>query len=152
MISCEEFEERFPYDQSMAVLEHLKSCPFCRDYSEEIARIRKSVGALPAFAAPLGFEARLFARLDTIVSDKSKGKLFIPNAFAFASGLALAVLAGFIYTNNVQENSETAVNPAEIQLAGVTEINADSTVQDTSNLEQTPWSEYWDTESVSSQR
>jgi len=152
MISCEEFETRFPYDQSSAVLEHLKSCPFCCGYTEEIARIRNATGLLPAFAAPIGFESRLFSRLDNLEASKSKGKLFLPNAAAFASGLAIAVLAGFIYTNNLQKSENTASQPASTQFAGVSEISADSTVQDSSNFEQTPWSQYWDTESVSSQR
>ena len=151
MISCEDFERQFPRDDSPELLEHREKCPFCRSFTVEIAVFRAALAAFPPRSAPLGFENRLYQRLDEILLNPEKSLRVVPNALAFASGLAVAVTAGLIYTSSFDQQNPPAVFSPENGIAGVTEIAPDSIKQDSTRHLQEPWSVYWNYESVSAQ-
>jgi len=167
MIPCEEFESRFPFDQSSEVLEHKRNCPHCAQYSEAMAAVRKSMLAVKEIPAPLGFENRLFSRMDELSSAPSREHRTLPGALAFASGLTLALIAGVVYMNNqiqpIQTTEFAAIDtgitnvPEAIDSVfsdfdtDIAEIVPDSSVKDTSLMKVGPWEKYWETETVSAQ-
>jgi hypothetical protein len=156
MISCEEFENLYPFEQIPEVLEHKKHCPYCSQYSEEISFIRNSAAALPALNAPNGFEMRLLRRIKKLDEEAVKEWRLLPRAMAFATGVALVLIAGAIYHNNriskvpgeMASNTESETPPV------LTESVVDSSVAtpDTAITPQkTPWEKYWNIEMVNAQ-
>ena len=152
MIPCEEFESRLPFDKSIDIIEHKRNCPHCAQYSEAIASVRLSLAGSGDLSAPLGFENRLFGRLDELSAPKVHERKLLPNTLAFASGLTLALIAGFVYINNQfvpDQNGTFVVNkPLNTDMVALT---ADSSVQDTAQIKTESWGSYWNTEAVSTQ-
>ncbi len=167
MIPCDEFESRFPFDQSSEVIEHKRNCPHCAQYTEAVAAVRKSMIAVKKVSAPLGFENRLYNRLDALDSPPASEHKMLPNAFAFASGLTIALIAGAVYMNNQFQPIQTGTvavidtgmtNVAEVididfddSEMNIAEIIPDSSVNDTSLMKVGPWDKYWNYEAVSTQ-
>lgn len=151
MIPCEEFERSFPYDQSAEVLKHQKLCPYCGQFTAVIAGLRRALAGIPQFSAPVGFENRLHNRLDELDSKSVKEWRIVPNAAAFASGLALVLFAGALYTHYMKQNQQTTFTGQNTEVSIMAEAETDSTVQDSTKTLQDPWAQYWNFETVSTQ-
>ncbi len=150
MISCEEFEKRYPEDQSFEVLAHLERCPYCIHYSTEIAELVSLTNALPNFSAPIGFEYRLEQRLNPAKSN-SGTRQFIPRFAAFASGAALMLIVGAVYNSMKTGNNEiSAVNPPVVGEFAAADTLIEEAVQDSiPKSTPNPWINYWNMETVS---
>ena len=151
MISCEEFESRYPLDQSAEILHHKKSCPFCSQFSEAIASFRNSAAALPCIPAPIGFEYRLQKRVELLEAGPIREWRILPKAAAFASGIAVILIAGALY-HGIDNSSNPAITAgSDAEEIAVTEIESDSTAVDSMNAPVSPWADSWNYEAVSAQ-
>ncbi|NQS98711.1 MAG: hypothetical protein HQ591_09665 [candidate division Zixibacteria bacterium] len=151
MISCEEFENRYPLDQPSEVLLHKKTCPYCSQYAEAIAFIRNSVAALPAICAPMGFEHRLQRRIESLESGNPGEWRILPKAVAFASGLAVVIIAGAIYHGVNNPSNPTMTAYSEVEEFAVNDAENDSTAADSVKIPLSPWADTWNIEAVSAQ-
>ena len=152
MISCEEFESRFPFDQSPEVIQHRENCPFCANFNQESAKLRSALTTLPANITSIGFEYRLQNRLMHNTGANGGGWNVMPKAVAFASGVAVVMVAGALYFGS-RDNVEpefSSQSDSEIIASTEVEAEADSTVSDTTSLQNKPWEYGWNLEAVSS--
>ena len=101
-------------------------------------------------SAPLGFENRLFDRLDALEKSPVQERKLLPNTLAFASGMTIALIAGAVYMNNqLQPVQSGAFAVNETGVTDMLEIAEDSTVSDTALMKMEPWGNYWNIEAVS---
>jgi hypothetical protein len=171
MLSCEEFEHLFPLEHSPEVLEHKNLCPHCAQYSSALSSVRNLLSSLPVLQTPSGFEFRLARR----IRDWEKAPLrewhITPKVLAFASGLALVLIAGVVYKNaqqietqpitdtspevivapSAQTNQETTQPTNDIPqlVANEPDTNMASTTDSLKSLPLNPWEPRWDIEQVS---
>lgn len=100
MISCEEFETLYPFVETEEVLLHRKNCPYCSQFADSTAILRRHLAALPRVNTPVGFEFRLERRLKGESFQSAKAWKAAPRALAFASGIAVVLIAGAVYRNS----------------------------------------------------
>ena len=153
MLTCEEFEYLFPADSSPEILQHVENCPHCAAFSVEIAELRSRLAAYQRINAPLGFEMRLEKRLDEIETGRSAKRMtFVSSAAAFASGVAVVLLAGAIYDDFDHKSPihfAEEISPA-IEVAATAET--DSVASDSTVIPLDDWSEIWNINTVSVER
>ena len=153
MISCEQFETLYPFVETSEVTRHRKSCPHCVIFTEEIAILKRSILSLPKHCVSNDFETRLQNRLTLAGSEATFGMNLAPRALAFASGLAVILIAGAIY-NGVETTpvSKMAGKPG-LEKVSWAEAESDSLSQDSTDvLTSSPWGDFSRIEAVSSQQ
>ncbi len=150
MISCEEFESLFNVVDNSETQEHLRKCPHCRQFSAEIAALRQNIASISRESTPIDFEIRLWKRIESISEEKSNSRKAIPKALAFASGLALVMVAGFLYQGIQNDSQQSLAEYIEIEKMETLTTANDSTNMDSSKTN--PWGDYIPMETVSSQK
>jgi len=152
MISCEQFETLYPFIETPEVLSHRENCPYCAEFNEESAVLKRDLISLPRYCTSLDFEARLQRRLYQ-TDHETRSWSATPRAVAFASGLAVVLIAGAIY-HGVETNSGSQMaDRPELDKVRWAEAISDSTVQDSTDIHKSsPWGDFSRIEAVSSQQ
>ncbi len=153
MISCEEFESLYLLVNSPEIEEHRRRCPFCAKFTQEYAFLRRSFPALAFQPAPIGFDIRLKHRLAEIEYGKVREWKVFPRAAAFATGMALVMIAGGIYMRqqNIPIQQMAQNPPAEEQPVNIVD---DTTSVETDTIKvvpTSPWGDFRRMEAVSAQ-
>jgi len=154
MISCEEFESLYLLVNSLEIEEHRRRCPFCAKYTQEYAFLRRSFPSLVLQCAPVGFEIRLKHRLAEIEYGKVREWKALPRAAAFATGMALVMIAGGVYMRqqNIPVQQLAQNPPAKEPIAAVID---DTTTVETDSVKAavpaSPWGDFPMMEAVSVQ-
>lgn len=152
MISCEQFETLYPFIETPEVLAHRENCPYCAEFNGEFAVLKRTLVSLPKYCTSAGFEARLQHRLDQ-TEEQTRSWNATPRALAFASGLAVVLIAGAIY-NGVETNRDLQMaDKPELDNVRWAEAISDSTVHDSTDVHKSsPWGDFSRIEAVSTQQ
>ncbi|MBC8278710.1 MAG: hypothetical protein H8E46_10805 [FCB group bacterium] len=152
MISCEQFETLYPFIETPEVVSHRENCPFCAEFNENFAGLKRTMASLPEYCTSAGFEARLHNRLFQ-TNSVSRSWNTVPRAAAFATGVAVVLIAGAIYHGVETNPGHQMADQPELDKVKWAEAESDSTVQDSTQIQKSsPWGDFSRIEAVSSQQ
>ena len=151
MITCEEFESRFPFDKSPEVLLHQKTCPFCANFNLDTAILRKSLAMVGTTSISLGFETRLHQKIRELESGSARQWNIMPKTLAFATGVTFVLIAGALYMDRSVSDNAVYTDQHEIEEIITAEAVLDSVANDSLNTQAELWEYGWNLETVSSQ-
>ena len=132
MIPCEDFESRYPAENSPELTHHLENCSFCSGFTLETYNLRRLLAQAPSYSAPVGFEFRLEKRIKGLETTQSAREWKIaPKLLAFATGAALVIIAGTVYHQAYNGGQQPGLSlPASGQSSVLADAESDSTAAD----------------------
>ncbi len=153
MISCEDYESRFPFENSPEIASHRQQCPFCSSFTLEMNNLHNLLAQAPKYQAPAGFELRLDKRLSELETEGSARQWSVaPRLLAYAAGVAMVLIAGAIYEEtHVMQPGTLAVETAEKESLNLAAAERDSTAEDSLKIKESGTGP-WNVETVSAGR